>query len=56
MAKILINEDDLGEAAQFVLDPADETLDPLYILLEREDNREELFFTDLERLLRPTFH
>ncbi|WP_018609519.1 hypothetical protein [Uliginosibacterium gangwonense] len=52
MSKIFISEDDLGEAAQFVLDQADETADPLHILLAREDDPDEAFFAALEELLR----
>ncbi len=52
MAKIFMTEDELGEAAQFVLDPADETLDPLHILLAREEDADEAFFTALAELLK----
>lgn len=52
MAKIFMTEDELGEAAQFVLDPADETLDPLNILLAREEDADEAFFTALAELLK----
>lgn len=52
MAKIFMTEDELGEAAQFVLDPADETLDPLHILLAREEDADEAFFTALAELLQ----
>lgn len=52
MSKLFLTEDDLGEAAQFVLDPADERADPLVILLDAEENADEVFFAELERLLK----
>lgn len=52
MSKIFMSEDDLGEAAQFLLDPADEALDPLNILLSREEDAEEAFFSALAELLQ----
>lgn len=52
MSKLFLTEDDLGEAAQFVLDPADERADPLAILLDAEENADEVFFAELERLLK----
>jgi len=51
MTKIFMTEDDLGEAAQFVLDPADESADPLAILLAAEEQADELFFAELERII-----
>lgn len=52
MAKIFMTEDDLGEAAQYLLDPADDTLDPLNILLSREEDAEDAFFSALADLLK----
>jgi hypothetical protein len=46
-----MSEDDLGEAAQFVLDPADESADPLAILLSLEEQADDIFFAELERIL-----
>lgn len=52
MSKIFMTEDDLGEAARHLLDPADESLDPLNILLSREEDADEAFFTALAELLQ----
>jgi hypothetical protein len=51
MTKIFMTEDDLGEAAPFVLDPADESADPLAILLAAEEQVDDIFFAELERIV-----
>lgn len=53
MSKLFLNEDDLGEAAQVIFDNAtDERADPLVILLDAEQDPDEMFFAELERLLK----
>ena len=52
MSKIYLSEDDLGEAAQFILESYSEGGDPLALLIEAEEQRDEVFFSELERLLK----
>ena len=52
MSKIYLTEDDLGEVAQFILESYSEGGDPLALLIEAEEQADEVFFTELERLLK----
>lgn len=50
--KRYLTEDDLGEAAQFILESYSEGGDPLALLIEAEEQADEVFFAELERLLK----
>ena len=51
MARIYLTEEDLGEHAEFILESVTDGSDPLSILLAAEEDPDEVFFAELERLI-----
>lgn len=51
MAKITLSKDDLGEDAEFIMDSAATSPDPLDLLLRAEEEADESFYDALEALL-----
>ena len=51
MAHIFLDEDELGEHAEFILESVTDGSDPLAILLAAEEDPDEVFFAELARLL-----